>query len=288
MKLCCDCSRPFDGEDWCCPQCGWQPAAIDGCLAFAPQSSSHDGGFAEDYFPRLARMEAGHFWLEARNELLIWAVREYFPEMRSMLEIGCGTGFVLRALGQSFPGARLAGSEIFSAGLRFASGRVPNGELFQMDARRIPFRDEFDVLGAFDVLEHIEEDEAVLGQMYGAVRPGGGILLTVPQHPGLWSASDDYAFHKRRYTRSELVGKVRAAGFVQIRTTSFVTLLLPMMWASRLRSRRYTGDFDPAAEFSLNPILNRWMLAVMRVERQLIRAVSLPAGGSLLLVANRR
>jgi SAM-dependent methyltransferase len=288
MKLCCHCAQSFDGADWRCPQCGWQPETIDGRVAFAPLSSCRDHGFAEHYFSTLVQLEAGHFWFEARNELLVWALREYFPSMQSMLEIGCGTGFVLSTLRRRFPHARLAGSEILGAGLEFASERVPDGELFQMDARQIPFHEEFDVLGAFDVLEHIDKDEEVLRQMHNAVRPGGGILLTVPQHPSLWSASDDYAFHKRRYTRAELVAKVTGAGFAPVRVTSFVSLLLPLMLASRLQSRRNAKTFDAAAEFRINLILNRCLHAVMGLERQLIRAVSLPAGGSLLLVANRR
>ena len=77
-----------------------------------------------------------------------------------------------------------------------------------MDARRIPFEREFDVVGAFDVLEHIVEDEDVLGQMFKATRPGGGLLVTVPQHPFLWSASDEHAMHQRRYSRAELRRKV--------------------------------------------------------------------------------
>ena len=64
-----------------------------------------------------------------------------------------------------------------------------------MDARRIPFEDEFDVIGAFDVLEHIKEDEQVLVQMHRAVKSGGGIMLTVPQHMFLWSEQDVQAHH---------------------------------------------------------------------------------------------
>jgi|SRR5579871_360647 len=285
MKICCRCSQPFESPDWRCPRCGSLPEVIEGRIALAPELASGNDGFEAGYFERLAQMEAGHFWFEGRNELILWAIAEHFPRMHSMLEIGCGTGFVLRAVRQRFPDARLAGSEIFGAGLRFASERIPDGELFQMDARRIPFREEFDVIGAFDVLEHIDQDEEVLQQMHQAVRPGGGIVLTVPQHPRLWSASDDYAFHKRRYTRSELVSKVRRAGFQPVLVTSFVSLLLPLMLASRVRSKFSRKQFDPEAEFRLNRVLNCCFLSTMRLERQLIRAISLPAGGSLLVVA---
>jgi SAM-dependent methyltransferase len=179
----------------------------------------------------------------------------------------------------------LAGSELFPEGLPFARRRAPGAELFQMDARAIPFAAEFDVAGAFDVLEHVEEDERVLAELHRSVRPGGGIVLTVPQHPWLWSAMDDLAQHQRRYTRRGLVARVRRAGFVVERATSFVSALLPLMVLARLRRRRVA---DPMAELRIAPALNRAFRAVLDAERALIgRGLSLPAGGSLLVVARR-
>ncbi|MCC6904213.1 MAG: class I SAM-dependent methyltransferase, partial [Anaerolineae bacterium] len=146
------------------------------------------------------RLEDGSFWFRNRNRLLIWALRKYFPEADNLLEVGCGTGYVLRGITGANPALRLAGSEIYDTGLGYARQRIPHATFYQMDARAIPFRDEFAVVGAFDVLEHIEEDQAVLRQMYQAVRPGGGIMLSVPQHPALWSEVDVYSRHVRRYT----------------------------------------------------------------------------------------
>jgi SAM-dependent methyltransferase len=234
-------------------------------------------------------MEEGHFWFEARNELLIVALQKHFGNCRHFLEIGCGTGFVLKGIAQHFPQIRLSGSELFRQGLKFAEQRLPRCELFQMDARDIPFCHEFDVIGAFDVLEHIEDDQTVLAQIHGALKPGGGLIVTVPQHPGLWSAADDYSFHKRRYTRGELLGKVRQAGFQVLQITSFVTLLLPLLVASRLGKRQDVSNFDPEAEFRIGAAVNRMLLAILRLERRMIEiGASLPAGGSLLLVARRQ
>ena len=233
-------------------------------------------------------MERGHFWFESRNELLIWALKKYFTGMRSFLEIGCGTGFVLARVRASFPQAHVAGSEIFREGLAFAAGRMPATELLQMDAREIPFAAEFDVVAAFDVLEHIEEDEKVLQQMYAAVKPGGGIIITVPQHPWLWSGMDDYSFHKRRYTKAGLMNKVGQAGFGCVWTTSFTTLLLPAMMFSRWRLKGYTEGFDPQVEYRSSIRMNKTLSGILTLERHLIRRrISLPFGGSLLLVAMR-
>jgi SAM-dependent methyltransferase len=157
----------------------------------------------------------------------------------------------------------------------------------QMDARRIPYADEFDVIGAFDVLEHIAEDETVLAQLHRALKPGGGLLITVPQHPRLWSSADQFACHVRRYTASEIHSKVEQAGFEIVRSTSFVSLLLPAMLASRRRGRD-SGGFDPRDEFRIGRAANRALEEIMRIERLLIRmGVSFPVGGSRLIVTRR-
>lgn len=289
MKLCPSCQQPFAGVNWSCPACHHEPEIIDGYLAFAPELAQASEGFEPEYFARLFEMESGSFWFRTRNRLVSWALTRYFPEATSFLEIGCGTGYVLAGLIETTPQLVCSGSEVFSEGLSFAAQRLSKVELFQMDARRIPFRNEFDVIGAFDVLEHIDEDEHVLSQMYAATRKGGGILLTVPHHPFLWSPSDDFARHVRRYRTRELRTKVARAGFEIVRITSFVSLLLPLLVLSRFKQQFESKEFDPTSEFQINPLLDRTLEKILDGERLLINAgVSFPAGGSLLLVARRK
>jgi SAM-dependent methyltransferase len=287
MKKCLACEHAFESSSWSCPTCSWQPEVLDGRLSFSPELAEENAGFEPEYFADLASSENGHFWFESRNMLLLWALQQYFPTMRSGLEIGCGTGFVLKAFADGFSQARLSGSEIFREGLNFAAERVPSAELFQMDARKVPFQGEFDVIGAFDVIEHIDEDDEVLREMYGAVKPGGGIILTVPQHQWLWSDTDVYAHHKRRYSRRELKSKVESAGFQVEHLTSFVSILLPVLMISRYRIKR-AESFRTEMETNIHPVVNRVLMAALTLERFLLkRGLSLPAGGSLLLVAKK-
>ncbi|HET9362945.1 MAG TPA: class I SAM-dependent methyltransferase [Vicinamibacterales bacterium] len=289
MKRCLACEGTFDRDDWRCGRCGWRPAESDGFVAFAPDLAQSNDGFSADYFDQLRAVEARHFWFRARNRLLSWTFDSYFPGARSFLEIGCGTGFVLAGMRDRFPDVRLTGSEIFTGGLRIAQQRVPGVTLLQMDARKLPFDAEFDVIGAFDVLEHVDDDQRVLGEMFRSCRPGGGVMLTVPQHQFLWSRMDDYAHHKRRYGRRDLVDKVERAGFQTIRVTSFVSALLPLMLISRWQRNRATADFDPLSEFRIGPLLNGTLEGILAAERLLITAgVSFPAGGSLLLAARKK
>lgn len=287
MKRCLVCGACFEDENWKCSECGHFPKWRDGIYCFVDPATAAEAGFNPEYFVRLAGLEEGNFWFRMRNRLIQWALRAYFPQARNFFEIGCGTGFVLSGLRQTFPQLRLAASEIFRDGLTFAQRRVPEAQLYQMDARQIPFAEEFDVIGAFDVLEHIAEDEIVLAEMFRAVRPGGGLLITVPQHRFLWSASDTHSMHQRRYQRADLRGKVLRAGFRIARITSFVSLLLPLMLLSRMKRSR-SQNFDLWREFKISPRLNTTLGRVLALEHKLIAAgISFPLGGSLLLVARK-
>jgi SAM-dependent methyltransferase len=246
-----------------------------------------EGGFDVALFERFAAVEPVSFWFRARNRLVVSAVRRHFPDAESLLEVGCGTGFVLMGLREAFPAMRLVGSELYEEGLAFARGRLRDAELVELDAREMPFRDEFDIVAAFDVLEHVREDEEVLAGMRQASRPGGGLILLVPQHPRLWSDLDVVAHHVRRYTRRGLVGKVQRAGFRVLETTSWMSTLLPAMVASRVARHFSRRPYDPFSELRPGP-LNGVFERVLDGERRLIeRGVSLPIGGSLLLVARK-
>lgn len=287
MKICATCGARFVSARWECPSCHTAPKVINGYPAFSPEMAAESEGFETGYFGELFALEETNFWFRSRNRLILWALQQYFPNAGSFFEIGCGTGFVLSGIERAFPHLALYGSEIFSAGLAYAARRLNRAELFQMDARQIPFENEFDVIGAFDVLEHVKDDGVVLQQMHQALCTGGGLLITVPQHPLLWSHLDEYACHVRRYTSKELRRKVVQAGFELERITSFVSLLLPFMAASRVRTR--WGKNDPLAGLKLGNLTNSLMEKVLDMERALIRkGISLPLGGSLLLIGRKK
>jgi len=89
------------------------------------------------------------------------------------------------------------GAEQHIAGLRRARERLPEVEFVQLDARNLPYKSEFDAIGAFDVIEHIEEDIEVIRSARAALVKNGILVVTVPQHAWLWSGADEHAHHKR-------------------------------------------------------------------------------------------
>src|SRR6185437_14824794 len=106
------CATCYEGDEWNCPLCGTQPEWRDGLICFLEEDAGEDSGFKANFFPELAVLEGRNFWFPARNKLIRWALKKYFPRNSSFLEIGCGTGFVLAGIRQYQPAIRLAGSEM--------------------------------------------------------------------------------------------------------------------------------------------------------------------------------
>jgi SAM-dependent methyltransferase len=267
---------------------------IDGFRCYAPQVALQGENYPLDAFDVTAEVESRSFWCRSRNRIVRDVFQRFADHSRPLdvLEIGCGIGGVVGEL-RRIPNLRLTGSEVYLRGLRYARSRFPEIEFIQLDASAMPFRAEFDLIGAFDVLEHIEKDVQVVAGVFEALRPGGLFVITVPQHPWMWGRLDEIVHHKRRYTRRDLVNKLKAVGFQVLTVSSFVTVLFPFMLASRLLDRaRSSPAQDAKAEFAARVNLpgpvNTLFDVFMRIDEAAIRArLSLPFGGSLLAVTRR-
>jgi SAM-dependent methyltransferase len=266
---------------------------IDGFRCYAPQVAFEGADYPLDGFDVTADVEARSFWCRSRNRIIRLLFERFTDRSRilNVLEIGCGIGGVIGEL-RRVPNLRLTGSEVYLHGLRFARAKLPDVEFIQLDATDIPFSNEFDVVGAFDVLEHIDADHRVILNVFKALRPGGLFFVTVPQYPWMWGHLDEIVHHKRRYSRRELTEKLIEAGFDVLFVSSFGTAVFPFMFASRLMDRALRSSTDTKQEFAAYVELPAWINtffgALMRIDETLIRAgFRLPFGGSLLAVAHR-
>ena len=161
-------------------------------------------------------------------------VSEIFPNTGSFLEVGCAGAYVLKALADANPEMHVTGADIFTEGLKEAKYRMGDRAAFiQTNATELSYSEEFDVIGAFDVIEHITDDVDALQEIHKALKPGGGVMITVPRHMFLWSAADTTAHHKRRYSGAQLRKTVTDAGFHILRQLSFGMITLPIQYISR-------------------------------------------------------
>jgi SAM-dependent methyltransferase len=247
------------------------------------QSEAADADYLLD---DLQSAESWHFWFQARSRLVRWLIGSRFRAARNVLDIGCGTGFVLSELRRESPHLELAGCDVLPPALARARMRLDDASIFLGDATHLPVQRQFDVVLALDVIEHLDDDRAALSEMFRVTNAGGGVLVMVPQHQWLWSAVDDFSRHRRRYSRADLVGKMRAAGFAILRCTSLFTATLPLIALSRLRRRR--GAFDPTSELRISRAMNVAAEALIAPEWLLTRSgLSLPVGSTLAVLARR-
>lgn len=251
-------------------------------------TESKTQGFDPSHFVKLARLEQGNFWFRARNKLILWSLARFASDARNFLEVGCGTGFVLQAVACQFPRTEIHGSELLEEGLVFAAERLPRAQLSVLDVKQLCGMNSYDAIGAFDVLEHIDDDVLALSNLFRALRPGGKLFINVPQHEFLWSYSDEIACHERRYERADLFKKLQQEGFKTIFATSFVALPLPLMLASRMRQKRANDKLSVLTELEIRGPLNFALEQILNVEIALVRlGVRWPFGGSLFIVAEK-
>lgn len=262
---------------------------IDGIKCYSPESAISNNGFSADSFSYLRKVEENNFWFRTRNRILIGLIKIFSgqSERINFLEIGCGTGYVLSGL-NLISNFKLTGSDIHIEGLKYAKQRVPDAEFIQMDATNIPFENDFDAIGAFDVLEHISEDELALKNIHKSLRKNGVLYISVPQYMFMWSSLDEISFHKRRYSKQELCAKVSSSGFKIEYCGSFVFTLFPLMVISRFLLQRKGQLALENKEFRINKLINVLLEAVLSLDEFLIKSgIRLPFGGSLLCVGRK-
>jgi len=261
-----------------------------------PAPSESSGGYDPAFFQQLAQVEDRHFWFRARNHLIFKVSKRLasaLPPGYRVLEVGCGTGNVLRVLRQACPDGTVVGLELWLDGLLFARERSA-GPLVQGDVRRCPFGIPFDLIGMFDVLEHVPEDLETLCALRSALAPGGRLMLTVPAHQYLWSYFDEAAQHCRRYSSQEIRDRLVQAGFQVEFLSQFMTCIFPLVWLFRKLSSRNqrpgSGDAKSLTlrEFRVVPVINGVLAALLKLETLwLSSGLRLPIGTSLIVVARR-
>lgn len=263
----------------------------------ALQTSDDTGGFNPEWYHELFQAEQRHCWFRARNRLITTLAAQALEDApgSTILEIGCGNGNVTHALQEAFPHSRVIGMDLFGEGFAFAKRRGVR-DLIQADARQSPFSIDFDLIGIFDVLEHIPEDEAVLRDLHGLIRPDGALLVTVPAHMSLWSYTDELSHHCRRYELAEITEKTKHAGFEVQFASDFMSALYPILWTYRKLFGGSAAKSPSAeegverslAELRINPVLNMVLGPLLNAEvRRLTKRRRMPRGTSIVVLARR-
>ncbi len=216
------------------------------------------------------------------------------PDFR-LLDVGCGAGNMIHHLSHY---GQVKGLEIDPRPVKVARQRGYDVDQFDV-TQPMPFDDNtFDAVTALDVIEHNEDDLAILADSFRVLKPGGHLIITVPALMWLWSHNDDINAHVRRYTAPELREKLTKSGF-QVRRITYnnffvfplaAALILlrrssraePELASHHLDEEEYQVEMEPAS-----PPVNAVLTLVGRIEAVLIGGLDLPIGTSLIAVGQK-
>jgi len=223
-------------------------------------------------------------------------VRTAGPVRSMIVEIGCSSGLLLRQLVTRLPEHVFLGADYTYGTLETLGKRLPAVPLVQFDLTRCPLPDAFaDVVVLLNVLEHIEDDEAAIAELFRIVRPGGAVVIELPANASLFDVYDRVLMHHRRYDMAALLASLRKAGFTVERRTHLGFLLYPLFYLSkRLNQLRYPAGSDideravVARMIAATRKSSRLLGFVMACERKMGSWISFPFGIRCLVTCRKR
>lgn len=238
-----------------------------------------------DYYRQMAALQSDHWWYEGRRTILASIIKHLsLPKGAQILEAGCGPGANLTMLScfgelSAFEPDDFASKHAAQiSGVNVKTGTLPD---------QIPFGQNFDLIGAFDVIEHIEDDVAALKALRDQLKDSGYALFTVPAHQWLWSHHDEINHHKRRYSRKTFKAALERAGFHVEKISYYNMWLFPLAVAVRFLKK--LGGTRGESDVTMPPaFINKTLLCLFASERFLLGYANLPFGLSLIALCKRQ
>lgn len=241
-------------------------------------------------YRRMFEMEDHYWWFRAKRALIISLLKQYAPFPPTLaLDVGCGTGGAIQTF--SALGGWWVGMDRSDLALTFCKKRgLPH--LLQASAEALPLRSgSADLLLCLDVLYHrgVLDDQAVLGECFRVLKPGGTAIITDSALEWLRGPHDEAVHARKRYRLGEIAALAEAGRFRVIKRSYTNTFLFLPVAAYRLARRLFPGATSHTRSdlLSVPRPLQRVLAAIMALERWILRWVDLPIGSSVVLVARK-
>jgi SAM-dependent methyltransferase len=288
MIFCPICHQNIDELTENCNHQKWIDELKTGEVHFHPEIQANHGDYDANNFKKLFEFENKHFWFVNRKKLILKLFKKYVKKDAHIIEVGAGTGDIIRYL-KANDFHQLCVGELHKEGLKYAKSYGIE-KRYQFDILKTPFENEFDAIGMFDVIEHIEEDNLVVKNAHKMLKKDGVIFITVPANMWLWNSHDAIAKHKRRYAKRELIELFNHNGFNVLDCNFFYFSILPLLFLRKLLSpdnEKNSSHNSTNITFSYNKLINSILTLVTSVEIFFLPKMIFPTGGSLYLVARK-
>lgn len=240
-------------------------------------------------YRRMYELEDHHWWFQGRLNLVTRLLEKHGPKFpnrpATLLDIGCGTGLFLSKQASHY---RTFGLDFSRDALEFSHSRGLE-RIVCADSQKSPFAaNSFDVVTAFDLIEHVDGDRTLVEEAWRVLRPGGILIATVPAHPMLWSAHDIALHHKRRYVRKDFDALFDSRHWKRIRLTWAFCAIYPVAALIRSFHRMIPKSGEPQADTGHTPAwLNSILASWHRLETAWALQHNLPWGLTILTVREK-
>lgn len=235
-------------------------------------------------YDRMKVLETTHWWFLARRHVLTRLLSGLdLPAKARILEAGCGVGGNIEMLAGFGAVEALEPDEPSRIYVSARTGITPVEGYLPHD---LPFKpSSFDVVCAFDVVEHVDDDVGAVAALSGLVAPGGYLIVTVPAYQWMWSAHDEVHHHKRRYSRGQILGLVRAGGLEPVKASYFNAILFPL--AAVVRFAKKLARIDSSDDAMPPAAINGLFRGLFSAEAGWLAKGDLPFGLSIVVIARR-
>ena len=284
MIVCHKCSNNIYKEEddggYVCKFCDEKYPIINSVTYFDQSTSDKEYNFNEYQIEidKIYNAERDHFWFKSRRNLILQVFNKFISKKDKIIEIGAGTGSIAMMLSNndydlSIGELHPSGIEYF---LRDNNRKLP---IYQFNIMNNPFKEHFDVVGLFDVLEHIKDDKLAIRHIYNMLKPNGKVVLTVPAHMWLWCEEDEVSNHFKRYELDNLKKMLISEGFTISYATHFFLSIIPLLY---IRTKSKASN-----NIKINPIINLALSIASNIENKLLNFISFRMGGSIIMVGEK-
>ncbi len=236
----------------------------------------------------LYNKEFVHWWFASKKTIVLGLLNKYLDSrsLMNILDVGCGSGLMLKCL-EAY--GKVYGLDSSEKAIEFSrklfDGEIKKGTL----PEDIPYNKySFDIITALDILEHVEEDTKAIKSLYELLKNHGVMIITVPAYSFLWSKHDEIHQHKRRYTRKELLTKLKQGGFIIEKISYYNFFLFIPLYIVRKIQVLLKGESSTLDTKLPSPLLNNILQKIFSLEGLFLKHINFLFGVSLIAVVRKK
>jgi len=261
---------------------------LPGQNSHPPSIQAGNSHLIQNEYTKLFKLQESYWWFRGKEYLIRNIMDSLYPQAKDLriLDVGCGTGYITRMLGQY---GDVTGLDMADIALEFCA-RNGVASVKKGSIGNIPFEDnQFDLVCALDILYHkaVENDEEAIREVCRVLKPGGRVIITTSAMQCLFGKNDIVQHGARRHSRNELRQKCARVGLLHERSSYYTVAFFPLVYLVRkiqdMRNIEPKSDIDE----EINPMVNAICFWWFKREIDMLRYITWPFGVHLFGIFRR-